>query len=77
MRIRTVTGLAFAAAAAAASVGLGTAAYADGQGETLVITTEDSTHGVTPQTAADGATAPWDCPESDGAGSSESSADSL
>jgi hypothetical protein len=39
MRIRTVTGLAFAGAAVAAAVGLGTAAYADGQGETLVITT--------------------------------------
>jgi uncharacterized protein HemX len=72
MRIRTVTGLAFAAAAVAAAVGLGTAAYADGQGETLIITTEESNRTGTVDTAAGGAAARWDCPESDGAGSSPS-----
>jgi hypothetical protein len=83
MRIRTVTGLAFAAAAGAAGIGLGTAAYADGPGETLVITTEDSNRTTTPETVAEGDAAPWDCPEGGGAGSlpsagsSEGTADSL
>jgi hypothetical protein len=83
MRIRTVTGLAFAGAAVAAAVGLGTAAYADGQGETLVITTDESNRTGTAETAPGGAAAQWDCPESDGAGSSpsagssEGTADSL
>lgn len=83
MRIKTVTGLAFAGAAVAAGIGLGTAAFADAPGETLVVTTEDSNRSATARTAADGAAAQWDCPERGGAGSSpsagpsESTADSL
>jgi hypothetical protein len=75
MRITTVTGLAFAGAAIAAAVGLGTAAYADGHGETLVITTDGSDRAVTAE--ADGAAAQWDCPESDGGGSSPSAGPST
>ena len=77
MRITTVTGLAFAGAAIAAAVGLGTAAYADGHGETLVITTDGSDRTVTAEAAADGAAAQWDCPESDGGGSSPSAGPST
>lgn len=83
MRIRTVTGLAFAAAAVAAAAGLGTAAHSDETGETLVIFTEESGNRAgTAGPAADGAAAQWDCPER-GAGSpatqrpSHSTADSL
>ena len=71
MRITTVTGLAIAGAALAAAMGFGTAAYADGHGETLIITTTDDGTG-TAATEADRAPARWDCPGNDGTGTSPS-----
>ena len=64
MRLITGTGLAVAAAAVAMAVGLGTAAYADGQDEILIITTDDTEQVDTAQNGT-GAATRWDCPGSD------------
>ena len=75
MRIRTITGLAFAGVAAAAAVAVGGAAYAGGDAETnpvVRIVTEDE--GIRAGTADDGVrgSSQRNCPEKGGSGRGES-----